>query len=223
MTARTNVDIDVEAIPGQASYTPLNLLFYDWVILGLFLRFIWRCPSENIQDLYQQNIGKRHLDIGVGTGYFLDHCAFSEKPEIHLLDLNENCLRTTAQRLSRYSPKTVQANALKPLPLGNDKFDSVALSMLLHCLPGNLESKAVIFRSIKAHLAPGGVVFGGTILTGGVEQTILSRALLAFLNSRGVFTNAEDDLSGLDSVLKREFSHYEIKVSGSAALFTARI
>jgi hypothetical protein len=57
-----------------------------------------------------------HLDVGVGTGYFLDRCTFPvAAPEVHLMDLNPNCLEKTARRIRRYRPVTHRCNVLDPI------------------------------------------------------------------------------------------------------------
>jgi ubiquinone/menaquinone biosynthesis C-methylase UbiE len=69
-------------------------------------------------ERYNRHVGPRHLDMGVGTGWYLDRAAWPvARPEITLLDLNENSLSAAARRLARYAPETVQANVLEPLPL----------------------------------------------------------------------------------------------------------
>ena len=119
---------------------------YDWIVLGLSNRFLWRCPTAELLRLYDRNVSERHLDVGVGTGYFLDKSRWSvAKPAITLLDLNPNCLTTASRRIRRYTPQTVLANVLAPLPpLG--PFQSAGLCYLLHCLPGTMEENDKIPR-----------------------------------------------------------------------------
>ena len=58
------------------------------------------------------HVGARHLDVGVGTGWFLDHCRWPvESPKITLLDLNENSLAVASKRIRRHAPATMQAFA----------------------------------------------------------------------------------------------------------------
>ena len=106
---------DVEA--GQAVYSRAVLAVYDVGVLWFSNRFVWRCPSRHMRALYDRHAGARHLDVGVGTGYFLDHCRFpSPDPQITLLDLNENSLAAAAKRIRRYSPQAVRGNVLEPAP-----------------------------------------------------------------------------------------------------------
>src|SRR5262245_46844116 len=134
--------------PSVAVYTPARLALYDAAILGLSCRLIWHCPKRRFLDLYNHHVGARHLDVGVGTGYFLDRCRFPvERPAITLLDLSEACLAKAARRIGRYSPEVRRANVLEPLDLGEARFDSVGVNGVLHCLPAAMDEKAGVVRS----------------------------------------------------------------------------
>jgi Methyltransferase domain len=222
MTQPPKSAADVER--GQRIYTPLVLRVYDLFVLGFSNRFAWRCTSATMLERYDRWVGRRHLDLGVGTGWYLDRCTWPvEQPEITLLDLNENSLSAATRRLRRYAPQTVRANVLDPLPLANARFESAAANYLLHCLPGQIESKtATLARNVRPHLEPGGVLFGSTILGRGVRHTRLGRRLMHVYNKRGIFSNAEDDEGALERGLTAELNDVEIDVVGVVALFAAR-
>jgi SAM-dependent methyltransferase len=212
---------DVER--GQRIYTPLVLRAYDLVVLGFSNRFAWRCPTDAMLARYARHLGRRHLDIGVGTGWYLDRATWPvAQPEITLLDLNENSLSAAAHRLARYAPQTVRANVLESLPLEGAPFESAAANYLLHCLPGSIEAKAAtVAANVRPHLEPGGVLFGGTILGRGVTHTRLGRRLMRLYNAKGIFSNAEDDEHGLERGLATCFDCVQIDVVGAVALFAA--
>ena len=209
---------------GQRIYTPLVLRGYDLFVLGFSNRFAWQCPSRTMLERYDRHVGGRHLDLGVGTGWFLDRCTWPvEQPEITLLDLNENSLTVAARRLARYAPKTVRANVLEPLPLADARFESAAANYLLHCLPGPLETKAgTLADNVAAYLEPGGVLFGSTILGRGVTHSRLGRRLMRLYNAKGIFSNADDDERGLERGLASRLKDVEIEVVGAVALFAAK-
>jgi hypothetical protein len=213
---------EVEA--GQRVYTPLVLRAYDLFVLGFSGRFVWRCSSSKMLERYDRHVGARHLDIGVGTGWFLDHCGWpTESPRITLLDLNEHALSAAAGRIRRYAPTTVRANVLDPVELGDARFGSIGLNFLFHCLPGGLQWKAATVASnLRPYLAPNGVVFGSTILGRGVSHNLLGRRLLRLYNRKRIFSNLDDDRQGLDQGLASELTDVEIQVVGTVALFTAR-
>jgi hypothetical protein len=208
--------------PSVAVYTPARLALYDPLILGLSCSLVWRCPKRNFLDLYNRHVGSPHLDIGVGTGYFLDRCRFpTERPQITLFDPSDACLGKAAKRLGRYSPRLVKASALEPLQLGTARFASVALNGVLHCLPATPEAKGAVFGNLKPFLEDGGVVFGSTILGSGAEHGRLARKALARYNQEGFFTNLADDLATLQRALAHNFADQHIEVRGSFALFAA--
>ena len=69
----------LESHPSVTAYTPRRLALYDAVILGLSCSLVWKCPRRHMLELYNRHVGTPHLDIGVGTGYFLDHCRFRSR------------------------------------------------------------------------------------------------------------------------------------------------
>jgi len=192
------------------------------MILGIFCRFIWKCPSRIILDNYNKNISENHLDAGVGTGYNHDHCQFSSKtPRLVLMDLNQNCLEVTTKRLTRYSPGIYCGDVFEPFDTGSERFDSVALNGLLHCLPGTMKDKAVVFDHAKYVLKPGGAVFGCTILNKGVEKGVAANLMIFMTNRRKVFSNREDCLDGLKEELLKRFKNVSVNIIGCMALFSA--
>ncbi len=154
---------------GQAVYSPTVLSVYDIVVLGISNRWLWRCPTPGLIDLYNRNIKARHLDIGVGTGYFLDHATWPvSRPDITLLDLNSNSLAAAARRIVPLRAQDCRRGCAEAAaPAGRcAPFQSVGLCYLLHCLPGSIPEKAAVFDHIKPFVASGTRVFGATILQG---------------------------------------------------------
>ncbi len=215
---------DQQAAAGAAVYNRLVLSIYDLFVLGFSNTFAWKCPSRKILDFYNQHVSARHIDVGVGTGFFLDKCRFpSGAPLISLVDLNSNSLQVTARRLDRYRPATHAANILEPLRLEARGFESAGLNYLFHCLPGNMMSKGVVFRNLKPLLAKEAVVFGTTILGKGVRHNNLARRLMDVYNSKGIFSNRNDSLADLENVLKENFTGYSVHLEGCVAFFAGRV
>ena len=214
---------DGDTRKGAAVYTPLALAFYDLAVLGLSNSFVWQCSSPVLLDFYNQHISDKHLDIGVGTGYFLDRCRFpSTTPKVALFDLNPHSLAKSAKRLRRYNPSCYMGNALHRIDIGMSGFGSISLNYLLHCLPGNLASKSIVFEHVKPLLTDGGVIFGSTILGEGVRHNPLAKQLLKIYNAKGIFSNLSDRQSDLEAGLKAHFDEHTIHIAGSVALFSAR-
>lgn len=208
---------------GQAVYTPRTLAIYDLAVLGVSNRFIWNCPTARLEEHYNRHVSANHLDVGVGTGYFLDRCRFpAATPRVALMDLNSDTLAFAARRIVRYRPEQYRRNVLEPIAFDAEGFDSIGLNYLLHCLPGSIASKAVVFDHLRPLLKPGAVLFGSTLLHGGVPRSALARGLMAIYNRKGIFANRDDDLAGLQRALEQRFREVRVEVAGCAALFAAR-
>ncbi|NEO38498.1 MAG: class I SAM-dependent methyltransferase [Moorea sp. SIOASIH] len=212
---------DIQA--GHSVYNPFMLFVYDLTVLGINNHFIWKCPTKKILELYNQNITPNHLDVGVGTGYYLDKCNFSS-PQVRLglMDLNINCLKATARRIARYTPEIYQHDVYKPIDIELECFDSIGMNYLLHCLPGNMMSKAEVFKNLSKLLNSGGKIFGSTILHEGVERSYIAKKFMEMHNAKKVFTNVDDDLDTLEKILRDNYSEYSISISGCVALFCAK-
>jgi SAM-dependent methyltransferase len=210
---------EIEA--GQAAYSPLVLRIYDWYVLGLSNHLLWRCPTAALRRLYDRNVSARHLDLGVGTGYYLDRAAWPvADPAVTLVDLNRNSLAAASRRIARYRPETVVANVLEPLPL-EGPYGSAGLCYLLHCLPGTIPEKAVVFDHLRPLLAPGARVFGATILQGDLPRSRPAQKLMDLYNGKGIFSNAGDTLEDLEAALASRFTEAKIEIKGNVALFEA--
>jgi SAM-dependent methyltransferase len=210
--------------PGAAIYGPVVLAAYDAVVLGFSNRYVWRCPTPRLLAHYDAHVSANHLDVGVGTGYFLDRCRFPvSDPALALLDLHPAALGWARRRLRRYQPRTYRADVLRPFDLGGARFDSVGLNYVLHCLAGDLPSKAIAFDHLAAVLNPGAVLFGATILGRGQPRNRLARRLQSTYNRRGIFSNLADDAPSLDQELGQRFRDHRVEIVGCVALFVARI
>ncbi|MEV0247553.1 class I SAM-dependent methyltransferase [Nocardia sp. NPDC050712] len=199
------------------------LAVYDWLVLGLVCRWIWRCPRSTMLAHYNAQVGAHHLDLGPGTGWFLDNCRFpTPAPSITLVDLSDVALATAAKRIARYRPATRGADVFKPLNLGATQFDSVGLNLLLHCLPGSFQQKAVVFDHVTPYLGANGRVFGSTILGIDKRHTVISSALVRRLNGSDSFDNAADRVEDLARELEARFTEVRIARAGVICLFSAR-
>ena len=203
-------------------YGPALLAGSDWYVLGLMTHLVWRCPARTMLAQYGAHVSSHHLEVGVGTGYFLDHCRFpGATPNLVLLDLNPGPLRWAARRLRRYRPRVYRANVLEPIDLGGERFDSIGLNYVLHCLPGDCSLKSAALGHLRALLRLGGVLFGCTMLGRGVSRNLLARGCMAAFNRFGIFANTEDDLEGLERALAAHFRTAQVRTVGCAALFVA--
>lgn len=207
---------------GHALYRPSTLAAYDAFVYGFSSPFLWRCPPRTLRRLYERNVAPRHLDVGVGTAYLLDHARFRRgRPEITLLDPNADCLERAARRLARYGPRTVRHSAFDPLPdIG--RFGSIGMNYVLHCLPGSFSEKGVVFDRLARVLEPDGVLFGSTVLAHDGTCSWPTRATLALFNHRRIFANERDRFADLEAELRVRFRTVRCWRVGHVALFEAR-
>lgn len=208
---------------GQAVYNKQVLFIYDLWVLGFSNSFLWRCPTELLRKEFSKNVTNNHLDVGVGTGYYLDKCLNNIGRRLALLDLNPKSLESAASRISRFKPEIYRANVLDTLDLQCHKFDSISMNYLLHCLPGTLEEKSFVFENLSSYLNDNGIIFGSTILGKDIEVGYLAKKLMSIYNRKGIFDNGQDSLSVLSSSLHKSFKEVDIKVIGCVAIFTAKI
>lgn len=216
MAERSNLDTSA----GAAVYSPLTLKLYDFVVLNFSNRYAWKCSTDQVLlPFFQQHLGQRHLDVGVGTGYYLAKTEFKVSQELALLDLNDSSLKMAAERAGRPCDLFL-GDIMKPNPLQSDRaFDSISLFYLYHCLPGTMEEKAAALANLSPYLAPGGVMYGATILGKSVNYNIIGRRLIDVYNTKGVFGNRYDTLEGIRVALQHHFQRVDIRQKGNVALF----
>jgi SAM-dependent methyltransferase len=215
------MDRNDPAYRGQSDYGPALLRLYDPLVLGPIARYVWGFPIDRHASFYAEHIRPNHLDIGPGTGYFLEHARLPDGSRVTILDPNPNVLRYVKRRLARLDVTAVQADVLKPLPIAGP-FDSAGLSMVLHCLPGPMERKALAIEHIARVLAPDGALFGASVLGRSAPHTRLGRAFLWAFNKRGAFGNLDDTEAGLRDILERSFGNVELRTVAGIAVFVAR-
>ena len=214
------MDHDDPAYRGQRDYTRLLLNLYDPLVLGPIARFVWRCPTTGLVERYRRHARDRHLDVGPGTGYFLERSGLPAGSRVTILDPNTNVLRHVSRRLRSLDVTAVEADVLKPLPV-DGPFDSAALHLVIHCLPKPLARKADAVANVAAVLAPTGVLFGASVLGTSGHHTRVARGVLRPFNRQGGFDNLDDTEEGLREILAASFEHVELETIGSAAIFAA--
>lgn len=212
----------LDATKGQAVYSSLVLKIYDFWVLGMSNSYIWKCKTSKILSFTNQHISSNHLDAGVGTGYYMNKCDFKDLDRLGLIDMNQNCLDTSSKILSRYSPVCYVQNLLEPINDAIAPYDSISINYLLHCLPGTMREKSIVFDHLNRVLSHHGVIFGSTILAEGVSYNPIARKLMAIYNKKGIFTNEEDSLYQLNKELSKRYSKFSIVTEGCVALFWAQ-
>lgn len=207
---------------GQAVYTKSSLSLYDIWVLGVSNTFLWKCPTKHLRKEFSTHATDNHLDVGVGTGYYLDKCLSNIKRRVALLDMNKNSLQSASTRINRFNPEIYCRNVLEPIELNGKPFDSISVNYLLHCMPGNISEKSIMFRYLEPLLNENGTLFGSTILGQGSNPGFLARQLMSFYNKKGIFDNTDDDLIGLQAALDKYFQEVKIVKQGCVAIFSAK-
>lgn len=209
---------------GAAIYSPLILKLYDWWVLGVSNRYAWRCSTKSVLlPFFRQHAGQRHLDVGVGTGFYPARAMLPASTGVTLMDLNPASLRAAQRRLKRSSAQVVLHDVTNPLPgrVGRS-LDTISLFYLLHCLPGTMAEKSQVFGHLKWHLASDGVLYGATILGDDASHNGFGRRLMEIYNRKGIFGNRHDTRDGLELALRQHFARVDVRVEGKVALFEAR-
>ncbi|HCD3294461.1 TPA: class I SAM-dependent methyltransferase, partial [Klebsiella pneumoniae] len=178
---------------GTKIYTPLTLKLYDWWVLCISNSYAWNCSTKDILIPYfLQNLSPNHLDIGVGTGYYLTK--IPAHYNISLMDLNPASLKAASARVGedRIHYK-VRHDVFESYPEElHGKFDSISMYYLIHCLPGTMEDKRIVIKNAKAALTKGGILYGATILGDKVRHNSFALKLLQIYNKKGIFSNFSD-------------------------------
>ncbi|MBY5946016.1 class I SAM-dependent methyltransferase [Photobacterium rosenbergii] len=211
-----------KTMAGQAVYSKKVLSIYDFWVLGVSNHYFWKCPTKLIREQFSTLVSPNHLDVGVGSGYYLKNCLPQTTKRIALLDLNENSLETASKAIHHFQPEVYCGDVLEPLDLNIEKFDSISVNYLLHCLPGSFNEKGVMFGHLKSQLNDGGVLFGSTILGKGTKQNFFAKKLMGIYNKKGIFSNHNDELDALVASLNEYFTDVKVELIGCVALFSAK-
>ncbi|HAT1685236.1 TPA: class I SAM-dependent methyltransferase [Klebsiella oxytoca] len=209
--------------PGAAVYNALTLRLYDWWVLQMSNRHAWRCPTEStLLPFFLAHLSPAHLDIGVGTGYYLQKTP--DNSRISLMDMNRHSLNAAERRAGKARiHDTLPHDICEPLPPGwRGRFDSVSLFYLLHCLPGAMADKSMAVRHAAMALTGTGTLYGATILGKGVRHNAFGRKLMTVYNRKGIFCNTNDTAEDLHQGLSDIFDDVEVSMTGTVALFSAR-
>jgi SAM-dependent methyltransferase len=209
---------------GASVYSPTILKLYDFGVLGLSNRFAWQCPTKTVLlPFYREHLGRKHLDVGVGTGFYIARAGLTRLHQVGLLDLNENSLRAAAAQVKEAEVRTFLRDVMKPDSEPADTgYDSVSLFYLLHCLPGTMDDKETAIANLKRYLSKDGVLYGATILGEEAGHNAMGRMLLKLYNHKGALHNLGDTFEGLQRMLRRQFDDVQVRRHNKVALFVAR-
>ncbi|KAF2136056.1 uncharacterized protein K452DRAFT_292709, partial [Aplosporella prunicola CBS 121167] len=205
-------------------YTPWRLAFYDIWVLGIVSTWAWGCSTAAyLIPLFRSNVRSNHLDIGAGTGYYLRKAGIPATSKLTIVDNERPALDMAVQRSRRPDARAIVADILKPLPLpSKDRFDSVSMYYLLHCIPAPVQDKCRVFELVKHNMTADGVIHGANVLGKGVRK---DNRFAAFIRrgclNHGVFHNSDDNAYDFEHALRLNFKEVETWVVGSVFIFRA--
>jgi hypothetical protein len=207
----------------QQFFNKGSLFFYDFLLYGVISKYAWGSSIQRLDSHYKKYVRHNHLEVGVGTGFLLNRVVFdSALPRLALMDLSRECLEKTKRKVARYSPETYLQNLLEPIQHKIDKFDSIGINYVMHCVPGNFKEKGVAFTHLQALLSENGILFGTTVLSEDIHQNLLAKPFMWLMNSLGVFNNRGDNARDLNECLERHFQLIEFEVVGVTAFFAVK-
>ena len=158
----------------------------------------------------------------MGTGYFLNKCLKNNTKRVCLFDLNENSLNQAQKSIKRFNTSKYKVNVLEEINVNCEKFDSISINYLLHCLPNTLKEKTICFKYLNKYLNKDGIIFGSTILGKNTKKNFLAKKLMSIYNKKGIFSNSEDSFEDLEKSLNKYFKNVKIELKGTVAIFSAK-
>ena len=162
--------------------------------------------EKHIFEHHFQKYSRNHLEIGPGTGYFLQR----RYPISHLtlMDINKDTLDYTRHNLKgNYPHISVMEHDIFKKPKRLDRVQSVGINYVLHCVPGRLDTKLECLVN-NIHVGRDTTFFGATVIQDDTNQTFLSKTELYLLNKYKIFYNQNDYIrNGIDVFEKHGFSY----------------
>lgn len=212
-----------EIARGQESYTPATLRIYGPFVLGFSNSLIWKHPSSDMLETFNERITPCHLDVGVGDGYFLNRQnAVKSFEKLHLFDLSPHSLEYATKVNSRFNPVPMIGDVYSSEDVAKlSTYDSISLQYLIHCVPGLMPQKAEIFANLSQRLNENGILFGATILPD-LPHGFLAKKLMAIYNKKRIFSNEQDTVDGLKQALSKHLEIVSFSTRGCVASFVCQ-
>ena len=218
----TSNDQQLKIEKSQQYFNKLSLFFYDAILYGVISKYAWGCSIARLDAHYARHASANHLEVGVGTGFLLNRVRFPARPRLALMDLSAECLEKTRRKVARYTPATYVQNILEPVVHQIDKFDSISINYVMHCVPGSFKEKGVAFSNLAVLLAPGATLFGTTVLSQHVHKNVLARPFMWLMNALEVFNNRNDSARELEAYLREHFQVVQFELAGVTAFFAVK-
>ena len=219
-----NRAVTAQKVPrSQQFFNKTSLFIYDILLYRFISKYAWGSSIQRLDAHYRKYVTPNHLEVGVGTGFLLNRAVLqSARPRVALMDLSRECLEKTRRKVARYAPDTYIQDLLEPIQYKMDKFDSIGINYVMHCVPGSFREKGVVFAHLQEHLGENGTLFGTTVLSEDVDKNALAKPFMWLMNALGVFNNRRDNARDLRECLESTFGVIEFDVVGVTAFFAVR-
>ena len=201
-----------------------NIQNYDRYVNQINCEKVWKCPQKHIINNYRVNIDCNHLEIGPGTGYFL-------KKENLNINFNKLTLVDVNRKILNYSKENLQSECSDVNVLCHDlftceipssvDFNSVGINYVLHCVPGNLQTK---LDKLISNLGENKYnLFGASVICDPLHMNAIAEYELIFLNAFGIFNNNNDTYEELKEYLDNRNLNFSLKKQGYVAIFNIQV
>ena len=201
-----------------------NIQRYDKFVNKVNCEKVWKCPQKHIINNYRRNINENHLEIGPGTGYFLTKENLDVNlNKLTLIDVNSEILDYSRNKLqSEYSDINILCHDLFTCEIPDSVvFNSVGINYVLHCVPGNLQTK---LDKLISNLGDNKYnLFGASVICDPLHMNPIAEYELMFLNAFGIFHNNNDTYEELDEYLNNRNLKFTLKKQGYVAIFNIEI
>jgi len=211
---------------GQWFFSVMSHRLYEIGLYRFVTTWLWECPTALLLDNYRENTSQNHLEVGVGSGFFLRQTL---KPagdrgslqRLVLVDLNARCLAKSAERLRDQAPEVQRQDLREPMVLRGGAVRSVGINYVLHCIKGSFKENRRVFAHLAAVLEEGGVLFGATLVARPLREGRVAWLLMKTLNLVGIFNNDDHRVDELKHALDASFAKVELTRAGNAVVFRA--
>lgn len=201
-----------------------NIHKYDRFVNEINCNHVWKCSKNNIINNYCANVENKHLEIGPGSGFFLKKENIGVNlDQLTLVDVNSTILKFSKKNLeSEHSNVNSLVYDLFRYEIPtNIEFDSVGINYVLHCIPGNLQTK---LDSLISNLGDNKYnLFGASVICDPLHMNPIAEYELMFLNAFGIFNNNNDTYEELNEYLNNKNYNFSLKKQGYVAIFNVHV
>ena len=201
-----------------------NIQKYDKIVNDINCEKVWKCSQKHIIKNYNSNITPQHIEIGPGTGYFLKKENLDVSlNKLTLIDVNSKILNYSKSNLKcDYSNIDVITHDLFTSEIPRDiPFTSVGINYVLHCVPGNLQTKLDKLISNLGNNTYN--LFGASVVCDPLHMNPIAEYELMFLNACGIFNNNNDTYEELNEYLNNRNLKFSLEKQGYVAIFSIQV